>query len=139
MGYRIFPDGRLKGDRVPDGFRALILEPEEMLPCVGQGAIGIETRANDSEVAEICDRLNHTNTQQCVLAERTFLRVLGGGCQSPVGAYAHVLGHQLRLRAVVFEGEKMTRVEGKRTLKEGAALGEELAARVQRGSREGNS
>ncbi len=99
-----------------------------MLPCVGQGAIGIETRADDERIATICERLNHYNTRQCVTAERAFLAEMGGGCQSPVAAYAEVIGTQLRMRAVSFRDENnVRRGEAKRPIKEAFELGKQLA------------
>ena len=88
LNFTITPEGKILGDAVPDGLLATILDVNVMLPCVGQGAIGIEIRANDERVAAICARLNHHHTFQCVTAERAFLRAMGGGCQSPVAAYA---------------------------------------------------
>src|SRR5207249_10645833 len=88
MSFCITPQGRLEGDAVPDGLLATILDTEVMLPCVGQGAVGIEVRQDDERIATICERLNHFNTLQCVTAERAFLAAMGGGCQSPVAAYA---------------------------------------------------
>ena len=77
---------------MPDGLLATVLDTEVMLPCVGQGAVGIEVRESDERIAAICERLNHFNTRQCVIAERAFLAGMGGGCQSPVAAYAEVGG-----------------------------------------------
>ncbi len=90
------------GDAVPDGLLATVLDVDVMLPCVGQGAIGIEIRADDERIAKICERLNHFNTFQCVTAERAFLRGMGGGCQSPVAAYAEITGDKIYMRAVSF-------------------------------------
>jgi porphobilinogen deaminase len=132
LNFRIAPDGRLQGDAVPDGLLATVLEPEIMLPCVGQGAIGIETREEDERIATLCERLNHFNTRQCAIAERAFLAEMGGGCQSPVAAYAEILGHQIRLRAVSFRDEKQVRRgEGKRPIKEAADLGRQLAGELK--------
>ncbi len=130
LNFQISGEGRLSGDAVPDGLLATILEPEVMLPCVGQGAIGIEVRENDERIVTICERLNHHNTHQCVLAERAFLRAMGGGCQSPVAGYAEVVGDKLRLRVVSFRSEPARRAEGKAELKEGVPLGERLAAEL---------
>ncbi len=127
LNFQITRDGRLKGDAVPDGFLATILEPEIMLPCVGQGALGIEVRESDERIAALCERLNHFETRQCVLAERAFLRAMGGGCQTPVAAYARILGHQIHLRALSFQDGHCRRAEGKRIVKEAEALGEQLA------------
>ncbi|PYK58069.1 MAG: hydroxymethylbilane synthase [Verrucomicrobia bacterium] len=131
LSFRITPEGRLQGDAVPDGLLATVLEPEIMLPCVGQGALGIEIRENDERVAVICERLDHFNTRQCVAAERAFLGAMGGGCQSPIAAYAEVVGDQVRLRVVSFQGGTPRRGEAKRGLKESTALGEELAAALR--------
>ncbi|MBI5775367.1 MAG: hydroxymethylbilane synthase [Verrucomicrobia bacterium] len=130
LDFSFHADGSLRGDAVPDGLLAVRLEPEEMLPAVGQGAVGIEIRAGDERIMTICERLNHFNTHQCVLAERAFLRAMGGGCQSPVGAYAEVAGDKLRMRAVSFISGTARRAEGKRSIKEPAQLGEELAAQL---------
>jgi hydroxymethylbilane synthase len=131
LHFTIKPDGRLVGDAVPDGLLAIHLEPEEMLPCVGQGAVGIEIREHDERVATICERLNHFNTQQCVMAERAFLSAMGGGCQSPVGAYAEVLGHQIRLRVVSFQKGAAQRAEARRVVKEAVELGQQLATELK--------
>jgi len=131
LDFVISPDGRLTGDAVPDGLLATILEPEVMLPCVGQGAIGIEIRESDERIATICERLNHFNTQQCVIAERAFLRAMGGGCQSPVAAYAEFVGDQIRMRAVSFREEKARRAEAKGAAKDAVALGESLAEELK--------
>jgi hydroxymethylbilane synthase len=131
LNFRITPEGHLEGDAVPDGLRATVLDLDVMSPCVGQGAIGIECRADDERITKICERLNHFNTFQCVTAERAFLRAMGGGCQSPVAAYAEVTGREIWLRAVSFREETIRRGEAKRPLTEAAALGEGLAAQLK--------
>jgi hydroxymethylbilane synthase len=131
LNFRVTPEGGLQGDAVPDGLLATILDTEEMLPCVGQGAIGIECREEDERISTICERLNHFNTHQCVLAERAFLAGVGGGCQSPVAAYAEVVGDQLRMRALSFANGPVRRAEGARPLKEALELGQGLAARLK--------
>ncbi len=128
LNFTIQPDGRLVGDAVPDGLLAVVLEPEIMLPAVGQGALGIETRADDGRIAAVCERLNHYNTRQCVTAERAFLAAMGGGCQSPVAAYAEIIGSAIRMRAVSFRDDKnVRRGEAKRPVKEAIELGQQLA------------
>jgi hydroxymethylbilane synthase len=131
LNFEIKPDGRLIGDAVPDGLLATILDVDVMLPCVGQGAIGIEIRADDERIAKICERLNHFNTFHCVTAERAFLRAMGGGCQSPVAAYAEINGSRVEMRAVSFREGPAKHAEGKRPIAEAAALGEELAEKLK--------
>jgi len=137
LNFKITPDGTIHGhasakpgDDVPEGLLATVLPVEEMLPCVGQGAIGLEIRTEDKRIAEICAALNDFPTFQCVTAERTFLAAMGGGCQSPVGAYAELDGANLRLRAVSFLHETVRRAEAKRPVAEAAELGRQIAAEL---------
>ena len=131
LNFSVDAQGRLQGDAVPDGLLATVLEPEVMLPCVGQGAIGIESRAGDERIGTICERLNHYNTHQCVAAERAFLAGMGGGCQSPVASYAEVVGEQLRMRALSFADGPVRRAEAKRPIREAIELGEQLARELK--------
>jgi len=131
LNFQIKPEGTLMGDAVPDGLLATVLDVDVMLPCVGQGAIGIEIRADDERIAKICERLNHFNTFHCVTAERAFLRGMGGGCQSPVAAYAEINGNKVEMRAVSFCEGPPKRGQGKRPVAEAAALGEELAEKLK--------
>ena len=122
LHFHAAADGRLQGEAVPPGLLATVLEPEIMLPCVGQGALGIETRGQDERIAEICARLDHAATRHCVTAERAFLAGMGGGCQSPVAAYAEILGNQIRLRAISFRGAEPRQAEARRPLEEAVEL-----------------
>jgi hydroxymethylbilane synthase len=131
LNFQIQPDGTLAGDGAPEGLRATILELDEMLPCVGQGAIGIEICAHNERSAKLCERLNHFDTFQAVTAERAFLRGMGGGCQSPVGAYAEITGDQISLQAISFRNGTVKRGTGQRPIAEAAALGEQLAAELK--------
>jgi hydroxymethylbilane synthase len=131
LNFKITPEGRLEGDAVPDGLLATILDTEVMLPCVGQGAVGIEIREADERIRTICERLNHYNTLQCVTAERAFLAAMGGGCQSPVAAYAEVAGSHLQMRALSFADGPVRRAQAKRPIKEAVELGQQLAAELK--------
>jgi len=71
------------------------IDLSEMLPAAGQGAIGIECRADDVMTANLLRAIDHRPTHDAVLAERAFARALGGTCHSPVGAYARVEGDEL--------------------------------------------
>ena len=67
-----------------------IISTDEMLPAVGQGALGIEIHETNNLAEEILQTIHHENTYLAVLAERSFLRTLEGGCQVPIGAFAEV-------------------------------------------------
>jgi hydroxymethylbilane synthase len=109
-----------------------ILSHEVMLPAVGQGALGIETRTDDAETREIVRVLNDSNTEICCRAERALLRHLQGGCQIPIGCYGSYIGGTLKLLAYVgsVDGKTAIRNEVSRSLttpEEAEAAGIELA------------
>ena len=79
-----------------------VLGEDFMLPAVGQGALGIETRADDAETQRLVASLDDTDSRVCVTAERALLRTLHGGCQIPLGALAVLRGGELHLEAGVF-------------------------------------
>lgn len=78
-----------------------LLEPEVMLPAVGQGALGVEFRSVDTDVKQILTSIHHEETSICVRAERAFLFKLEGGCQVPLGAFAQLKGETLQLEGMV--------------------------------------
>jgi hydroxymethylbilane synthase len=90
-----------------------ILQPDESLPAVGQGAIGIEIRTGRPELAALLAPLNHAETALCVRAERAMSRMLQGGCQAPIGGYAVMREGKIYLRAFVadLEGIRFFRAE----------------------------
>jgi hydroxymethylbilane synthase len=106
---------------------ATVLEPEDLLPAVGQGAIGLEILGSNADAREFCAGLNHANTLAAVTAERAFLKAVGGGCHSPIAAHARVVGHQLHLRAAMLRDGQWHRGEARRVMREAASLGEQLA------------
>ena len=73
----------------------------EMLPAPGQGALGIQFLVDNKEVLAILNKINHLATANSVLAERTFLQELGGGCSVPVGAYARVENETIMINGLV--------------------------------------
>ncbi len=106
-----------------------VLSLDKMLPAVGQGALGIETRADDQSTIEIVSRLNHKETEISVNGERALLRRLEGGCQIPIGAYGRILNKNFRLDAVIgsLDGKRIVRdfIRGKP--EDSEQLGIELA------------
>jgi hydroxymethylbilane synthase len=107
-----------------------VLDEEVILPAVGQGALGIETRSGDVETGQLVAILDHAETRACVTAERAVLRVLQGGCQIPLGALAHVRGNRLHLEAAVFSprGSEHVQSSNEGPVSEAAAIGERLGA-----------
>ena len=87
-----------------------VLPTDIMLPAVGQGALGIECRANDAATREILASLNDPVTHAAVAAERTLLEHLRGGCMAPVGALGRAEGSRLSLSAVVLSADGARRL-----------------------------
>jgi hydroxymethylbilane synthase len=109
------------------------------LPAVGQGALGIETRADDAEVIEITGKVNDLLTEKCVTAERALLRSLEGGCQVPVGAIATVDMGGIVLKAMVasVDGSVVLYDTMEGDLFDSVNLGKELSSRLlERGADE---
>jgi hydroxymethylbilane synthase len=116
-----------------------VLDPDWMLPAVGQGALGLECRADDENVLYFVRRLGHPPTHQAVLAERALLRTLQGGCQVPLGAIGTVTGDALSLRAAVLDAEGKQRIAGQisGSAEKAEELGRELAIELfERGARD---
>ncbi|RLC28144.1 MAG: hydroxymethylbilane synthase [Deltaproteobacteria bacterium] len=88
------------------------ISPEHVLPAIGQGALGLEVRQDDSRTRDLLEFLNHDPTEVCVRAERAFLKKLEGGCQVPIAAYARAEGREVRLQGMVAE------LDGSRLLRE---------------------
>jgi hydroxymethylbilane synthase len=131
LGGKITPHGTLAGPDFPAGLGASLLPLSEMLPCVGQAAIGIEMRQDDARIEPICRALNHPDTRACVEAERAFLQGMGGGCQLAVAALAEIQNATLHLRAVSFLRSNPRRGEISGSPAGAAALGEQLAGQLR--------
>jgi hydroxymethylbilane synthase len=102
LGYRL-TGGRMEFE----GQRLFVSDLTELLPAAGQGAIGLEVRTNDLEVKRIVNSVSHAQTWFCTAVEREFLRMLGGGCQLPLGIRAEIKGDILHCEAILFdESEK---------------------------------
>lgn len=112
------------------------LDPEQMCPAAGQGALGIEARSVDSATISALKCLDHAPTRAAVECERAGLNALGGGCQVPIGAYARHENGKLFLKAVVAspDGEEIIREQrsGSDPQKLGREVGEALLAKGAR-------
>lgn len=107
-----------------------VLAPPVMYPAVGQGALGIECRADDAGVQSLLATIDHGPTHSRVTAERTLLSQLRAGCHAPVGAATRLEGDQLVLEAVVYSADGKERIfaSGSKVASDAAALGRSVAA-----------
>jgi hydroxymethylbilane synthase len=114
------------------GFAARIrsfIQPEDSLPAIGQGAIGIECRSDDKPINQLLSALHDADTASCVLAERAMNTRLEGGCQVPIGGYATLENDELYLRGLVgtVDGREIIRADIRGPREEAGALGTQLA------------
>ncbi len=117
--------GRLgMGDRIHQ-----VLPKEISLHAVGQGALGIECRADDNELISLLKAIEHPATRDRCLAERAFLRILEGGCQVPIGVNTEIDGNNLTLTGIVasVDGQKLVKDTITGTANNAEAIGAELA------------
>ncbi len=122
------------------GFTARItaeIDPETILPAVGQGALCIEARKDDTRIFNLLAEIHHPQTAFTVAAERAFLKRLQGGCQVPIAAFAQIRGQEMTIDGMVAEtdGSVLFRDRLHGSPKEAKQLGTELAERlIERGA-----
>jgi hydroxymethylbilane synthase len=110
-----------------------VFEPDEMLPAPGQGALAVECRADDIELAALLDVVTDEASVAAVTAERSLLEALEAGCHAPVGAYAVSAG-TVRMQAAVMslDGSRILRAHGDAATAGAGQLGRDLAAELLR-------
>ena len=106
---------------------------DELLPAVGQGALGLEARADDERTIRLAAQLDHPPTRAACAAERALLRQFGAGCQVPIAAHATVLGHGLWLEGLVADasGGVVLKESVEGNAGEAEVLGERLGLKLQ--------
>jgi hydroxymethylbilane synthase len=106
-----------------------VLDEDLMLPAVGQGALCIETRAQDTRIEQVVGVLDNPDTRQVVLGERAFLNRLGGGCQVPIAGHGHIDSQAFTLTGLVCDIDGTHRIKQTRTgpLDQSEQIGQNLA------------
>ncbi len=106
------------------------IAPDDMLPAVAQGAIGIERRADDTDTAALLEAIHDTPTGHRLAAERAFLAALDGSCETPIAGLAELDGGTLRLRGEILrtDGSEALSDEITGPVEDGAAMGRRMAA-----------
>ena len=109
------------------------LDTSEFVPDPGQGALAIETREDDPRVQSLVDVLNVQDAHVCVVAERAFLRELGGGCHTPCGALATIDGDTVTLHAMLGteDGSRLCRHSATAHIKQSEQLGRDVARELR--------
>jgi hydroxymethylbilane synthase len=113
---------------------ASILEIDEFLPAVGQGAIAIETREDDNATRKLLGAINHPPTETALLVERAFLTVLDGSCRTPIAGHARVAGRELHFRGLIAKPDGSEALETARTgsIADAARLGADAGNELKR-------
>lgn len=108
------------------------IEPVQMLPAIGQGALGLELRKDDADLLEGISFLNHAPTATAVRAERAFLLRLEGGCQVPIGAFATTKGDSVTLTGLIasVDGKEILREQATGPASEAEKMGTDLAEKL---------
>jgi hydroxymethylbilane synthase len=108
---------------------ATALDPDVVVPAVGQGIIAVEARADDGATRARLAQVDDPATRACALAERAYLARLGASCHTPMAAHARLEGDTLRLSAVVAseDGRRVLRASGAGPVREAGRLGGDLA------------
>jgi hydroxymethylbilane synthase len=116
------------GQRIRD-----LISPENSLPAAGQGALGIECRADRPDLEVLLRPLHDAETAACVFAERAMSRALAGSCQVPLGGFAEVSGSTLRMRGFVAspDGKRLIRAEQTGSIDAAEDLGNAVAAALR--------
>ena len=108
------------------------IAPEDMLPAVAQGAIGIERREDDARTAEMLAAIHDAPTATLLGAERAFLATLDGSCDTPIAGLAEVEGGTIRLRGEILrpDGSECLSDDASAPVEDGPALGREMAEKL---------
>jgi hydroxymethylbilane synthase len=111
---------------------AQVFDGDELLPAVGQGALAVEARADDTELLDLLAEIDDRNARLAVEAERAFLQRLGGGCRLPFGALAEIEGETLHIRGFISDaaGARAFRAELRGAASDAQTLGTQLAERL---------
>ncbi len=106
--------------------------PAVLLPAVGQGALGVQIRRQDTVAADVAARINDRESYTCLVAERAFLKEIGGGCRISIGALARLVEKKIILEAAVFslDGRRMVRSKKEAEFSRAEVLGRNLARQI---------
>lgn len=117
---------RLGMDRIITNY----FEPDEIIPAIGQGALGIEM-LKKSEFRDVISKLDNYESRICVEAERSFMRSLNGSCQSTIGAYAWIEKNKMHITGIYKAGDKLIKKNITGDIENYNELGTELAEKIK--------
>jgi hydroxymethylbilane synthase len=111
-----------------------IIDEEEMLPAVGQGALSLQARNDDEFIIKILKSLNHQISKICVDAERAFLKTINGSCKTPLAAYCQIKNEQLFLQVLLasLDGKEIYRTSRTGKIQDAIAIGNDAGQEIKK-------
>ena len=108
----------------------------EIIPSAGQGVVALQCREDDEVIIELLKRINHTQTQNCVTAERNVLKILEGDCETAVGVFADIYKDKINLEAELFslDGKERFYLKSSKEISKAKELGTEVGNKLKRDS-----
>ena len=106
----------------------------EIIPCAGQGVVALQCRNNDEDLIELLKQIDHQSTHSLIKAERNFLKVLGGDCETAVGAFASIEGDKINLEVELFslDGSKRFHLKSSESIDKAEELGIEMGKTLKK-------
>jgi len=116
-----------------DKYATAVLEWDEMLPAVAQGAIGVQCRADDERALKYINALNHMDTHVCVNCERAFLEALDGNCKTPIAGQARIVDGKIKFRGLIAmpDGSQKFTVESEGEIEDALKIGLEAGEKLK--------
>ncbi|MES2677354.1 MAG: hydroxymethylbilane synthase [Pseudomonadota bacterium] len=111
-----------------------IIDTQEMLPAVGQGALALQARSDDEFMIKFLEPLNHSISTICVAAERAFLKTINGSCKTPLAAYCQVQNNQLFLQVLLasLDGREIYKTSRTSDLKDSIRIGNDAGEEIKK-------
>ena len=116
-----------------DKYATAVLDWEEMLPAVAQGAIGVQCRADDERALKYINKLNDMDTHVCVNCERAFLEALDGNCKTPIAGQARIIDGKIVFRGLIAmpDGSQKFSVESEGEIEDAVKIGKEAGEKLK--------
>lgn len=104
---------------------------DEIMPAPAQGALCVQCREDDKEILEILEKIVDKNTTEVVAVEREFSKIFDGGCHTPMGCAAEIIGDEIEIKGIYYSGEKLYRGTHRGKREKGIILADELAEKIR--------
>ena len=104
---------------------------DEVMPAPAQGALCVQCREDDKEILEMLEKIVDKDTTEVIAVEREFSRIFDGGCHTPMGCAAEIVGDEIIIKGIYYNGEKLYRGTHRGKREKGIILADELADKIR--------